>query len=97
MNILVLGNRVLIKPIEAETKKISGEAAAFEVAGKAQNEPERGIVVGVGALKVELGTIPEVGDEVLYEPGQYRQIMLEGVKHLIVSGDSLIGVSKAQN
>ena len=70
MNIQPLGDRVVIKPLEAETKTKGG----IVLPDTAKEKPQEGKVVAVGKGKVlDSGTVqaPEVkvGDKVLY--GKY--------------------------
>lgn len=87
-------DRVLVKPIEAETKTASG----IYLPETAKEKPVKGEVVAVGPGKrLENGKRAEMsvknGDVVVYD-GKYAgtEVEIKGVKHLIIRESELLGV-----
>ena len=88
-----LADRVLVKPDEAEQKTASG----LYIASNAQEKPQRGTIVAVGAGKVnDKGErIPmdvKVGDKVLYSKYGGTEVHFKGEEYLIVSARDLLAV-----
>jgi len=86
MNVKPLGDRVLVKIKESETKTAGG----IIIPQTAQEKTQTGIVVAVGtdadAIKVK------VGDEVMYDKYAGTQIKMDGVEHLIVKMPDILAV-----
>lgn len=86
MNVKPLGERVLVKVKESETKTAGG----IIIPQTAQEKTQTGIVIAVGtdtdAIKVK------VGDEVMYDKYAGTQIKLDGADHLIVKMDDILAV-----
>ena len=88
MNIRPLGNRVLIKQLEAEEKTKSG----LLLADSAKEKPQEGEVLAVGPGKVlESGAIApvpvKVGDIVLFAKYNGTQIKHEGETYIVLDAD----------
>lgn len=88
-----LADRVLVKPDEAEQKTASG----LYIASNAQEKPQRGTIVAVGAGKVnDKGErIPmdvKVGDKVLYSKYGGTEVHYEGEDYLIVSSRDVLAI-----
>ena len=96
MNIHPLGDRVLVKPLEAEAKSKGG----IVIPDTAKEKPQEGKVVAVGKGKVlENGTIqsPEVkvGDKVLYGKYSGNEITTkEGEELLIMREEDILAIIK---
>ena len=96
MNIQPLGDRVVVKSLEAETKTKGG----IVLPDTAKEKPQEGKVVAVGKGKVlENGTIqkPEVkvGDRILY--GKYSGTEVttkDGEEYLIMREDDIFAILK---
>lgn len=93
MAIKPLEDRVLVKPIEAESKTASG----IYLPESAKEKPVRGQVVAVGPGKrLENGKRAEMsvrkGDTVVYGKYAGSEVEIKGVKHLIVRESELLGV-----
>lgn len=86
MNVRPLGDRILIKIKESETKTASG----IIIPQTAQEKTQTGVVVAVGTdsdvIKVK------VGDEVMYDKYAGTQIKIDGVEHLIVKMSDVLAV-----
>lgn len=96
MNIQPLGDRVVIKPLEAESKTKGG----IVLPDTAKEKPQEGKVVAVGKGKVlENGTIqqPEVkvGDKVLYGKYSGNEITTkDGDELLIMREEDILAIIK---
>ncbi|MBM3249551.1 MAG: co-chaperone GroES [Candidatus Omnitrophica bacterium] len=96
MNIQPLGDRVVIKPLEAESKTKGG----IVLPDTAKEKPQEGKVVAVGKGKVlENGTVqaPEVkaGDKVLYGKYSGNEITTaEGEELLIMREEDVLAIIK---
>ncbi len=86
MNVKPLGDRVLVKIKESETKTAGG----IIIPQTAQEKTQTGIVVAVGtdadAIKVK------AGDEVMYDKYAGTQIKIDGAEHLIVKMSDILAV-----
>ncbi|HET8581232.1 MAG TPA: co-chaperone GroES [Candidatus Paceibacterota bacterium] len=89
-----LGDRVLVRPMEAETVTASG----FVIPENAKKEkPERGEVVAVGAgRRADDGSlIPmrvAIGDIVMFSKYGFDEIEVGGVTYVIVSEPSILAI-----
>ena len=96
MNIQPLADRVVVKPLEAETKTRGG----IVLPDTAKEKPQEGKVVAVGKGKVlENGTLqaPEVkvGDKVLYGKYSGNEITTkEGEELLIMREEDILAIVK---
>lgn len=90
-----LGDRILLKPLEAEEKTKGG----IILPDTAKEKPQEGKVIAVGKGKVlESGkTEPvevKVGDKVLYGKYSGTEIKIEGEDHLIVREEDILAILK---
>ena len=88
-----LHDRLLLKPITAETKTKAG----IIIPDTAQEKPMQGEVVAVGKGKrLEDGRLQspdiKVGDKVLYGKWSGTEVKLSGVDHVILKEEDLFGV-----
>jgi chaperonin GroES len=96
MDIKPLGDRVVIKPLEAETKTKGGIVLPDSV----KEKPQEGKVVAVGRGKIlENGTVsaPEVkvGDKVLYGKYSGNEITTkEGEELLVMREEDILAIIK---
>ncbi len=96
MNIQPLGDRVVVKPLEAESKTKGG----IVLPDTAKEKPQEGKIVAVGKGKVlDSGTIqsPEVkvGDKVLYGKYSGNEITTkEGEELLIMREEDILAIIK---
>ncbi|MDR2593684.1 MAG: co-chaperone GroES [Fibromonadaceae bacterium] len=93
MSIKPLADRVLIEPVEAETKTQGG----IFIPDNAKEKPMQGIVKAVGAgRKSDKGeAIPmelKVGDKVLYGKYSGTEVTFEGKNYLIVKENDVLAV-----
>jgi chaperonin GroES len=86
MSVKPLGDRVLVKIKESETKTAGG----IIIPQTAQEKTQTGVVVSVGTdadvIKVK------VGDEVMYDKYAGTQIKIDGAEHLIVKMSDILAV-----
>ncbi|TXT42811.1 MAG: chaperonin GroES [Spirochaetes bacterium] len=86
MNVKPLGDRILVKIKESETKTAGG----IIIPQTAQEKTQTGVVVAVGTdadvIKVK------VGDEVMYDKYAGTQIKIEGVENLIVKMSDILAI-----
>lgn len=96
MDIQPLGDRVVVKPLEAETKTKGG----ILIPDTAKEKPQEGKIVAVGKGKVlENGSVhaPEVkvGDKVLYGKYSGNEITTkEGEELLIMREEDILAIIK---
>ena len=83
-----LVDRVLIEPIQAETKTASG----IIIPDTAKEKPQEGTVIAVGPGKVDEPTTVKAGDKVLYGKYAGSELKLDGKDYLIVKESDLLGI-----
>ena len=88
-----LGDKILVKRVEAETKTKSG----IVLPDSAKEKPKRGKVLAVGTGKrLDNGTTTPVtlktGDEVLFTSYAGTEIKLDGEEVMIMSEDDVLAV-----
>ncbi len=93
MAVKPLEDRVLVKPIEAESKTASG----IYLPETAKEKPVRGKVVAAGPGKrLDNGARAKMsvgeGDTVVYGKYAGTEVEIKGVKHLILRESELLGV-----
>jgi chaperonin GroES len=93
MKIRPLQDRIIVKRIEEEEKTKGG----IIIPDTAKEKPMEGEVIAVGSGKVlENGTkqAPEVkkGDRVLFGKYSGTEVKIDGVEHLIMREDDILGV-----
>ena len=86
MKIQPLGDRVLIKPVEAEEKTSGG----LYIPQNAQEKTQMGTVVAVGDDE-EISV--KKGQKVFYDKYAGTTVTIDSVDHLIVRNDDLIAVA----
>ena len=93
MNIRPLGDRVVVKPLEAEETTKGG----IILPDTAKEKPQKGKVLSVGTGKIlDNGTrVPldvRDGDIVIYSKYGGTEVKIEGEEYLIVSERDILGV-----
>lgn len=92
MNIKPLGDRVVIKRLEAEETTKSG----IIVTGTAKEKPQEAEVVSVGPGAIVDGKRTEmevkVGDKVLYSKYAGTEVKFEGEEYTILRQDDILAV-----
>ena len=93
MDIKPLGDRVVIKPLEAEAKTKGG----IVLPDTAKEKPQEGKVLAVGKGKVlDNGSVQalevKVGDKVLYGKYSGTEIKIEGEEFLMMREEDILGI-----
>ena len=88
-----LHDRLLLKPLSAETKTKAG----IIIPDTAQEKPQQGQVVAVGGGKrLEDGRLlpmgVKVGDKVIYGKWSGTEVKLDGADHVILKEEDLFGI-----
>lgn len=86
MKIKPLGDRVLIKIEEAETKTASG----LFIPQTAQEKTQQGVVITIGDDTETITVKP--GDKVMYDKYAGTPMKLDGAEHLIVQMQDIIAI-----
>jgi len=90
LQIQPLGDRVVVKPSEAESQRPSG----IYVAETAKEKPQKGTILAVGPGKWEDGQVEpmnvEVGDTVLFAKYAGTEIKVDGDDVLILSQKDIL-------
>ena len=93
MNVRPLQDRLLVRRVEEEEKTKGG----LFIPDAAKERPLEGNVIAVGAGKrLEDGTLVALdvkpGDRILFGKYAGNEIKLDGVDHLILSEDEVLGI-----
>ncbi|MHB1147093.1 MAG: co-chaperone GroES [Lutibacter sp.] len=88
INIKPLADRVLVKPIPAETRTASG----IFIPDSAKEKPQRGTVIAIGkGLKDEPMTV-KVDDTVIYGKYSGTELILDGTEYLIMRESDILAI-----
>jgi len=93
MNVKPLGDRILIKPMQAEEKTKGG----ILLPDTAKEKPQQGEVVAVGQGKtLETGEVKalevKAKDKVLYGKYSGTEVTVEGEEYLIIREDDVLAI-----
>ena len=93
MKMKPLGDRILVKSLEAEEKTKGG----IVLPDTAKEKPQQGKVIAVGdGKKTDEGKVVplslKVGDTVLYGKYSPTEINIEGEEYLIIREDDVLGI-----
>ena len=92
MNIKPLGDRVVIKKLEAETTTKSG----ILLTGTAKEQPQEAEIVAVGPGAIVEGKRIEmevkVGDKVLYSKYAGTEVKVSGEEYTILKQDDILAI-----
>mgnify|MGYP000114135918 FL=1 len=88
LNIKPLADRVLVEPVEAETKT----AAGIIIPDNAKEKPQKGKVVAVGNGTKDEPLTVKVGDTVLYGKYSGTELKLEGNDYLIMRESDILAI-----
>jgi len=88
LNIKPLADRVLIEPLEAETKTASG----LIIPDTAKEKPQKGIVKAVGIGTKENKMTVKVGETVLYGKYAGTELKLDGKDYLIMNESDILAI-----
>ena len=88
LNIKPLADRVLVEPLEAETKTASG----IIIPDTAKEKPQKGSIVAVGPGTKENPVTVKVGDSVLYGKYSGTELKLEDKDYLIMRESDILAI-----
>ena len=93
MQLRPLGDRVLVKPEKAEQKTASG----LYISSGAQEKPQRGEVIAVGAGKLDdkgerIPVDVKVGDVVIYGKSGGNEVKIDGEEYLLMRDSDIYAV-----
>jgi len=93
MKVRPLYDRILVKRVEEEQKTAGG----LYIPDTAKEKPQQGVIVAVGNGKLqEDGKLRKLevkpGDKILFAKYSGSEIKMEGVEHLILREDDILGV-----
>ena len=88
LNIKPLADRVLLEPMEAETKTASG----IIIPDNAKEKPQKATVVAVGSGTKDNPMTVKVGNTVLYGKYSGTELKFEGKDYLIMSEKDILAV-----
>ena len=88
LNIKPLADRVLLEPMEAETKTASG----IIIPDNAKEKPQKATVVAVGRGTKDNPMTVKIGDTVLYGKYSGTELKFEGKDYLIMSEKDILAI-----
>lgn len=93
MKIKPLNDRILVKRIEEEEKTAGG----IIIPDTAKEKPQEGMVIAAGPGKTDekgkrIPTEIKAGDKVLFGKYAGTEVKIDGVEHLIMREDDILGV-----
>ena len=88
LNIKPLADRVLVHPLEAETKTASG----IIIPDSAKEKPQKGNIIAVGPGTKDNPVTVKVGDSVLYGKYSGTELKLEGNDYLIMRERDILAI-----
>jgi chaperonin GroES len=88
LKIKPLADRVLIEPVQAETKTASG----IIIPDNAKEKPQKGTVAAVGKGTKDEQITVKVGDTVLYGKYAGTELKLEGTDYLIMRESDILAI-----
>ena len=93
MKIRPLHDRILLKRLETEERTVGG----IIIPDNAKEKPQQGQIVAVGNGKVlEDGSVRKpvvkAGDTVLFSKYSGSEVKLDGIEHLIMKEDDILGI-----
>ena len=88
LNIKPVADRVLVEPLEAETKTASG----IIIPDTAKEKPQKGNIVAVGNGTKENPISVKVGETVLYGKYSGTELKFEGKDYLIMRESDILAI-----
>ena len=88
LNIKPLADRVLVEPLEAETKTASG----IIIPDTAKEKPQKGNIVAVGPGTKENPVTVKEGNTVLYGKYSGTELKLDGKDYLIMRESDILAI-----
>jgi chaperonin GroES len=88
VNIKPLADRVLVEPMEAETKTASG----IIIPDTAKEKPQKGKVVAVGPGTKDESMTVSIGDTVLYGKYSGTELKFNGADYLMMRESDILAI-----
>ncbi|MBL6649218.1 MAG: co-chaperone GroES [Flavobacteriaceae bacterium] len=88
LNIKPLADRVLVEPLEAETKTASG----IIIPDTAKEKPQKGNIIAVGPGTKKNPVTVKVGNTVLYGKYSGTELKLDGKDYLIMRESDILAI-----
>ena len=88
LNLKPLADRVVVEPLEAETKTASG----IIIPDTAKEKPQRGVVMSAGPGTKDSPITVKVGDTVLYGKYSGTELRFDGVDYLMMSEKDILAI-----
>ena len=88
LKIKPLADRVVVSPLEAETKTASG----IIIPDTAKEKPQKGTVAAVGSGTKDEPITVKVGDTVLYGKYSGTELKLDGTNYLIMRESDILAI-----
>lgn len=88
LKIKPLADRVLIEPVEAETKTASG----IIIPDNAKEKPQQGKVMAIGKGTKDEPMTVKIGDTVLYGKYSGTELKLEGKDYLMMRESDILAI-----
>ena len=90
MKLVPLGDRVVLKQVEAEETTKSG----IVLPGSAKEKPQQAEVVAVGPGTEEVKMEVAVGDAVIYSKYAGTEVKLDGEEYIVVKQNDILAIVK---
>ena len=90
MKLRPLGDKVVIKQMEAEEKTKSG----IVLPTQSQEKPQQAEVIAVGPGTEDVKMEVEVGDKIIYSKYSGTEVKLDDEKYIIVKQEDILAVIK---
>ena len=90
MKLVPLGDRVVLKQVEAEETTKSG----IVLPGAAKEKPQQAEVIAVGPGTDEVKMEVAVGDQVIYSKYAGTEVKMDGTDYIIVKQEDILAIIK---
>ena len=90
MKLVPLGDRVVLKQVEAEEKTKSG----IILTSQAQEKPQEATGIAVGPGKDDVKMEVKVDDKVIYSKYAGTEVKLDGEEYIVVKQDDILAIVK---
>lgn len=88
MTLKTVLNKIIVEPVEAETKTASG----IIIPDSAQEKPQKGVVIATGKGKHDEPMEIKVGDTVLFGKYAGTEIHMDDKKYLVMNQTDVLAV-----
>ena len=91
MKLVPLGDRVVLKQLEAETTTKSG----IVLASSTQEKPQEAEVIAVGPGTEEVKMEVSFGQKVIYSKYAGTQVKFDGVEYIVIKQNDILAIVEA--